>query len=166
MLMSQSFCTNVCKTIQSYIFTCFWPLSLKLGKLFNFKAIFPAASVNFRLLNKSEVESCKKFVEGLISNFIYGLNFAGDISQMKQNWRLFFHMLQYYTGVFSPSVCKFIAKHDYENYNSAEGCSFTFYNILQVYSLQVSANLLPSEIMKITTQEFLPEWHHLLGKTL
>ena len=52
------------------------------------------------------------------------------------------------------------------NYNSAEGCSFTFYNILQVYSLQVSANLLPSEIMKITTQEFLPGWHHLLGKTL
>ena len=103
--MSQNFCTNVCKTIQSYIFTCFWPLSLKLGKLFNFKAIFPAASVNFRLLNKSEVESCKKFVEGLISNFIYGLNFVRDISQMKQSWRLFFHILQYYTGVFRPIKC-------------------------------------------------------------
>ena len=38
--------------------------------------------------------------------------------------------------------------------------------ILQVCSVQVSANLLPSEIMKITTQEFLPGWHHSLGKTL
>ena len=63
-------------------------------------------------------ESCKKFVGGPTSNFIYGLNFARDISQMKQTRRLFFHILLCFTDVFSPSVCKFIAKRDYENHNS------------------------------------------------
>ena len=55
---------------------------------------------------------------GPTSNFIYGLNFARDISQIKQTRRLFFYILQYFTDVFSPSVCKFIAKRDYENHNS------------------------------------------------
>ena len=40
------------------------------------------------------------------------------MSQMKQTRRLFFHILLYFTDVFSPSVCKFIAKRDYENHNS------------------------------------------------
>ena len=40
------------------------------------------------------------------------------MSQMEQTRRLFFHILLYFTDVFSPSVCKFIAKRDYENHNS------------------------------------------------
>jgi len=102
--------------MHGYIFTSFWLITLKLGKFVNSRPSFQQCQWIF--INKSEMESCKKFVEGPISNFIYGWNFAGDISQMKWNGRLFFHILQYFTGVFSPSVCKFIAKRDYENHNS------------------------------------------------
>ena len=99
-----------------YIFTCFWLITLKLGKFVNSRPSFQLCQWIF--ITKSEVKSCKKFVGGPTSNFIYGLNFARDISQMKQTRRLFFHILLYFTDVFSPSVCKFIAKRDYENHNS------------------------------------------------
>ena len=84
-------------------------------------SLIPASSFQqcqWIFITKSEMESCKKFVEGPISNFIYEWNFARDISQMKQTRRLLFHILLYFTDVFSPSVCKFIAKRDYENHNS------------------------------------------------
>ena len=76
--------------MHGYIFTCFWLITLKLGKFVNSRPSFQQCQWIF--INKSEMESCKKFVEGLTSNFIYGLNFARDISQMKQTRRLFFHI--------------------------------------------------------------------------
>ena len=122
--------------MHGYIFTCFWLITLKLDKFVNSRPSFQQCQWIF--INKSEMESCKKFVEGPISNFIYGWNFARDISQMKQTRRLFFHILLYFTDVFSPSVCKFIAKRDYENHNSgilAWVTSFTGENTLGLIEL-------------------------------
>ena len=60
------------------------------------------------------------------------------IMKLQLSRRLFFHILQYFTGVFTPSVCKFIAKRDYENHNSgilAWVTSFTGEDTLRLIDL-------------------------------
>ena len=88
---------------------------------------------------------------------------VSEFSSTSLRWKVAKNL---WKGLFLISFTGEILPETSPKWNKPEGCSFTFYYILQMCSVQVSANLLPSEIMKITTQEFLPGWHHSLGKTL
>ena len=115
-----------------YIFTCFWLITLKLGKFVN---------------SRSSSSSVSKF------------------SSPSLRWKVSKNL---WKGLFLISILrvKFCRRHLPNEMKQKVVLSHFIIIILQVCSVQVSANLLPSEIMKITTQEFLPGWHHSLGKTL